>query len=73
MSGTYNIFASGQSNMVNAATFAWTPPTNFHVWNFNPNFPSTAGTAFVAAGATGAACCGIYVEWSPCAQSSRAV
>lgn len=51
MSSTYNIFASGQSNMVNAAAFAWTPPTNMHVWNFNPNFPSTAGTAFVAADA----------------------
>lgn len=49
MSSIYNIFASGQSLMVNAATFAWEPPPNLRVWNFNNNFPATPGTAFTSA------------------------
>jgi hypothetical protein len=45
------IFATGQSNFTQVPTFAWSPPSNLFVWNWDGT-TGHVGTAFAAADAT---------------------
>jgi hypothetical protein len=41
------ILATGQSNFCNPQTFAWSPPSNLHIWNWD-GVTTHVGTAFAA-------------------------